>query len=91
MTNTDIAEHAKRIADSIPEFRKPGLLLLRASKSKTAIRKWAVNFVKDNTRDVLHPVIAGKIAKQLIDLLGLNKRRRYKRAKLGDKPTISEE
>lgn len=91
MTNKEIIAQAQRIANSIPDFRKPGLLVLRANKSRTAIRKWAVSFVRNNTRDVLHPVIAGKIAKQLIDLLGLNKRRRYKRAKLGDKPTISEE
>ena len=89
MTNADITAHAKRIADSIPNFRKPGLLLLRANNSKTAIRKWAIAFVKSNTRDVLHPVIVGKIAKQLIDLLGLKKRRKYRYAKLGNKQIIS--
>lgn len=89
MTNIDIQKHAERIASSIPAHRRPGLLLLRANNSKTAIHRWAREFVRNNTREVLHPVILGKIAKQLIDLLGLTKRRKYRYAKLGNKQTIS--
>lgn len=86
MTNIDIQKHAERIASSIPAHRRPGLLLLRANNSKTAIHRWAREFVRNNTREVLTPVEEGKIAVILTDILGLKKRRKYrKNAKLGDK------
>ena len=85
MTNIDIQKHAERIASSIPDHRRPGLLLLRANNSKTAIHGWAREFVRNNTREVLT-----RIATILTDILGLKKRRKYrKNAKLGNKQIIS--
>ena len=86
MTTADIQKHAERIADSLPTHRRPGLLLLRATNSRTAIHRWAREFVRQNTRELLTPVEEGRIAAVLVNLLGLKKRRRYHRnAKLGDK------
>jgi hypothetical protein len=86
MTTSEIQELAQCIADSIPVYRRPGLLTLKATHSKSAIRRWSREFVRQNTRDLLNPVVEGRVAAVLVNLLGLKKRRRYRRnAKLGDK------
>lgn len=86
MTVAEMRACAERIASSIPEHRKPLLLLLRAKNSKTAIHRKVRELVRQSVREILSPEHEGRIAVMLTQILGLNKRRRYrKHAKLGDK------
>ena len=79
MTNKEVISEAVRIVEAIPQHRLPLLLLIRANKSRTEIRGWAQMLVRQSSRNLLSAVEEGRIARRVILLLGLNKRRKYAR------------
>lgn len=79
MKQREVIFEAERIAAAIPQYQRPLLLLVRANKSRAEIRGWARMLVRQNTRNILSAVDEGRIAKKVISLLGLNKRRKHAR------------